>query len=153
VERIGNDIRRELSRFGPAGGIADVVAAWPHAVGGLVAQNAWPARIGRDGTLHVSVSSSAWAFELTQLEAEISARLAHVLGEEEPRRLRFAPGQLAEPSAESVPKPSQDRVRVSERTRARAAGIAAAVHDEELRSLLERAVAASLERASDDRRL
>ena len=30
-----------------------------------IAANAWPARIARDGTLHVATSSSAWAFELT----------------------------------------------------------------------------------------
>jgi len=61
---IGDDVRRELSRFGPAAGMAELLAAWPAAVGEGIARNAWPARIGRDGTLHVAVASSAWAFEL-----------------------------------------------------------------------------------------
>ena len=63
-ERIGDDVRRELGQLGPGGAIADVVAAWPEAVGDSIARNAWPARIARDGTLHVATSSSAWAFEL-----------------------------------------------------------------------------------------
>ena len=104
MERIGRDVRSELSRFGPPGGMAEVVAAWPGVVGDSITANSWPARLGRDGTLHVTVSSSPWAFELAQLEPEIAARLAHALGEAKPRRLRFAPGPLPEMSAQNVRK-------------------------------------------------
>jgi len=62
MERIGNEVRRELGRFGSAGQMADLVAAWPGAVGETVAANAWPARLARDGTLHVAAASSTWAF-------------------------------------------------------------------------------------------
>jgi hypothetical protein len=153
MERIGGDVRRALSRFGAPGGMTEVVAAWPEVVGEVVARNAWPARLGRDGTLHVSTSSSAWAFELAQLELEVAARLAHVLGEDEPRRIRFAPGRLPEASVDTVPKASRAPTQISGRARARAAEIAAPVGDEELRSLLERAAAVSLGRVSDDRSL
>ncbi len=96
-----------MARFGPAGGMAEIVAAWPAVVGDSIAVNSWPARLARDGTLHVTVSSSPWAFELAQLEPEISARLAHALGEAKPRRLRFAPGPLPEPRTENVRKEEQ----------------------------------------------
>ncbi|HWH05605.1 MAG TPA: DUF721 domain-containing protein, partial [Gaiellaceae bacterium] len=64
MERIGRDVSRELGRFGPAAGMAEIVEAWPDAVGEAIARHAWPARIGRDGTLVETTSSSAWAFEL-----------------------------------------------------------------------------------------
>lgn len=102
LEPIGRDVEDELRRLGPGGAIADAVAAWPEAVGPGIAANAWPARIGRDGTLHVTTSSSAWAFELTHLAEDVRGRLAEQLGETAPARLRFAPGRLPEPGAESV---------------------------------------------------
>jgi len=153
VERIGRDVRSELSRFGPAGGMAEVVAAWPAVVGDSIAANSWPARLGRDGTLHVTVSSSPWAFELAQLEPEIAARLAHALGEAQPRRLRFAPGPLPETSAQNVRKEGRVSPTPSAADRSRAAKIAAQVDDSELRELISRAAAASLARASSDRSL
>src|ERR671918_476507 len=113
MELLGDDVRRELARFGPQAGLGEVVAAWPAAVGPGIAANAWPARIARDGTLHVATSSSAWAFELTHLEATVRERLAERLGAAAPPALRFAPGRLPEPGAEdvttsarTVPKPS-----------------------------------------------
>ena len=47
IERIGENVKRELGRFGPAAGMADLVTAWPAAVGEQIARNAWPARIAR----------------------------------------------------------------------------------------------------------
>ena len=75
VERLDREIRGELSRFGPQGGMPELLAAWPDAVGPMVAANAWPARIARDGTLHVNTSSSTWAFELGQLAPTILEEL------------------------------------------------------------------------------
>ena len=72
---------RELARFGPAEGMTEIVRAWPGAVGDQIARNAWPARLARDGTLHVATSSSAWAFELAQLEPKLLERLREALGE------------------------------------------------------------------------
>ena len=64
-EPLGGDVRRQLARLGPAGDTVEIAAAWPAAVGRAIAANAWPARVSRDGTLHVSTSSSTWAFELS----------------------------------------------------------------------------------------
>ena len=144
LEPLGEELRRELGRLGPAGAIGEVVEAWPEAVGPAIASNAWPARIGRDGTLHVATSSSAWAFELTHLAATVQGRLADRLATAAPTALRFAPGRLPEPgsegaetSARTVPTPSPA---------ARAAGeeIAAEIEDPALREAVARAAAASL---------
>ncbi len=154
LEPIGGELHRELGRLGPPGAIADVVAVWPEAVGPAIAANAWPARISRDGTLHVSTSSSAWAFELTHLEDTVRARLSEHLDRGCPVRLRFATGRLpelgrdtVETSERAVPSPSQA-------TLAAAAEIAAEIADPGLREVVARAAAASLASAEarpDDR--
>jgi hypothetical protein len=151
MERIGDAVRHELGRFGSAGAMADLVAAWPAAVGETVAANAWPARLARDGTLHVATSSSAWAFELAHLEGEISERLREVAGETAPVRLRFAPGRLPEPA---VPSPEARRKPPLDPTleQAREAHAwAAGIGSEELRKTVEKAARASLARAAADR--
>jgi hypothetical protein len=151
MERIGEDVRRELGRFGSAGVMAELVTAWPKAVGEPVAANAWPARLARDRTLHVSTSSSAWAFELQQLEAEIAEQLRGILGAAAPARLRFAPGPLPEP-----PRPSDERrpVRPAQPSleQAREAKAwATAIASEDLRKTVEKAARMSLARATADR--
>jgi hypothetical protein len=151
MEPIGPEVKRELGRFGSAGRMSDVVAAWPAAVGGTVAANAWPARIARDGTLHVNAGSSTWAFELQQLEAEIAGRLRDALGEAAPARIRFAPGPLPERSdeaSEAVRKPPPQPT--LEHTRA-ARELTAEIGPEELRKSVEKAARMSLAAAADDR--
>jgi hypothetical protein len=147
IDRIDRSVRDELARFGPAAGIADLVAAWPAAVGPAIAANAWPARIGRDGTLHVHTSSSAWAFELAQLEPTLRERL----GELAPPRLRFAVGPLPEPAVETretarrtPPEPSPDDL-------AHAAELVAGLDDENLRNLVSRAASLSLAKSRSGR--
>jgi hypothetical protein len=151
MDRIGAAVRSELGRFGTAGAMADLVEAWPGAVGDAVAMNAWPARLARDGTLHVAASSSAWAFELGQLESEILPRLKEALGKGAPSRLRFAPGPLPEnaPAAserphEPLPDPTPEHVE-------QARGWAAEIDSEELRKTVEKAARASLARAASGR--
>jgi hypothetical protein len=152
VKPIGDDVRRELGRFPGAAGMAAIVAAWPGAVGDAVARNAWPARLARDGTLHVSTSSSAWAFELTQLRGEVLPRLQQgVAGEAAVAALRFAPGRLPAvamkaPLEASVAAPEPDPESLAEAER-----MAAEVGDETLRNLIARAAAASLSKARGDR--
>jgi hypothetical protein len=148
LEPLGEDVRRELGRLGPAGAIADVVAAWPDAVGPGIAANAWPARISRDGTLHVATKSSTWAFELTQMSGTIRERLAAALETSAPVSLRFAPGRLPELGGEdvkdskrTVPPPSPQALAVGEE-------IAAGIADPALREAVARAAAASLEAAA-----
>jgi hypothetical protein len=147
-ERIGNDVRSELKRFGPTGAMAEIVRAWPDAVGDSIARNAWPARVARDGTLHVATSSAAWAFELGLLAADIRERLAAIVGTDAPKSLRFAPGKLpaaspepAEQQQTRAPRPSAEHRREAER-------LAARIEDENLRKVVAKAAAASLANAA-----
>jgi hypothetical protein len=151
LETIAEAVAEEFRRFGPAGAIAEIVAAWPAAVGPAIAENAWPARCGRDGTLTVTTSSSVWAFELTKLETDVRARLAERLAGDAPPRLRFAVGRLPErgpdeavtTSGRGVPEVSAEHRRAGEE-------IAASMQNEELRAVIARAAAASLARAAGE---
>ena len=140
-------MRGELSRFGGPAEIGRVADAWPAAVGEQIARNAWPARIARDGTLHVNTSSSAWAFELTQLEATIRDKL----GELAPPKLRFGPGPLPEPLTTAEDASSAPTPEPSDADRARGTELAAAIGDEKLRNLVARAAAASLASSRNSR--
>ena len=143
-QRIGRDVRRELSRYGPGAGMADIVRIWTELVGQEVARNAWPARIARDGTLHVHTSSSAWAFELGQLAPTILERLRETLPETSTPALRFAVGPLPEPEPTSAERAGPEAPKPGPRERAAAAELTASLTDPELRELVARAAAASL---------
>jgi predicted nucleic acid-binding Zn ribbon protein len=144
MERIGDEIRRELARFGPSAGMTEIVAAWPEAVGEAIAQNAWPARIGRDGTLHVHAADAIWAFELGQRAQEIAERVGV-------ERIRFAPGPLPGGPAEGPAQPHAEAPKPLPEHLERAAEIAAEIEDEGLRETVARAAAASLAREPSDR--
>jgi hypothetical protein len=150
-ERLDAEVRRELDRFGPAGAIGEIAEAWPAAVGPEIARNAWPARVARDGTLHVTTSSSAWAHELALLEADVRSRLAGALGEGAPERFRFAPGPLPEPAAEPPESRREARPAITAQHVQAGEELAATVEDENLRELVAKAAAASLARGSDGR--
>ena|SRR5438105_3763697 len=148
MERIARTVERQLGRFDGQGAMPRIVAAWTAAVGAEIARNAWPARVARDGTLHVHTSSSVWAFELGQLAPRIVAGLAQELGEHAPKTLRFAPGHLPEAPPETpgetrrqVPAPPAETV-------AEAVSLAAAIEDRELRERVARAAALGLSRAA-----
>jgi hypothetical protein len=147
LDRLGDSVRGELARFPAQAEIGRIADAWPAAVGEQIARNAWPARFARDGTLHVNTSSSAWAFELGQLESEVRKKL----GDLAPKKLRFAPGPLPEgltvPSSELAgarPDPSSD-------DRRQGAELARPIEDEKLRNLVARAASATLARARSGR--
>jgi hypothetical protein len=145
-ERIGVAVRRQLARFGDAGRLGEVVEAWPEAVGDVVARNAWPARIARDGTLLVNTKDAVWAFELGQRGAEILGRVDKRL-----KAIRFVPGPIPEatlePSDASGPPPAH----VTAEHLQRGAELAAGIGDEELRERVAKAAAASLARPADGR--
>jgi hypothetical protein len=130
-----------LSRFGPEGGLADVLDRWAAAVGAAIARNACPARVGRDGTLHVSTADSTWAFELAHRAPDIAARLGVP-------KVRFAPGPLPE---SGVPEGRPDAVTPTAEHERAAAEIAAPINDENLRKSVQKAVSFSLARAASDR--
>jgi predicted nucleic acid-binding Zn ribbon protein len=151
VKRLGDEVSRELGRFGAAEGMTRIVEAWPAAVGPTIARNAWPARIARDGTLHVATSSSSWAFELAQLEADVVRRLRAAAGAKSPERIRFAVGKLPELGPEDVGTAGATAPRPRPEDVERAAELTAEIEDEELREVVAKAAAQSLFRAGDDR--
>jgi hypothetical protein len=147
-ERIGGDVQRELSRFGPAEGMTEIVRAWPAVMGEQIARNAWPARLTRDGKLHVATASSAWAFELAQLEPKLLERLSETLGDATPTGLRFAPGKLPELSAGDDAHAAKATREPTAEEHELAAALASGIEDESLRKIVAKAAAASLTRPS-----
>jgi hypothetical protein len=144
MKHLGDDVKQQLQRFCPAAGMPELVELWPEAVGETIARNAWPARIARDGTVHVNTADSVWAFELTTRAPEIADRLGV-------QQVRFAPGRLPEApggAAEEVEKPPRAPSAKGQREGER---LAAAIEDENLRKIVARAAALSLENGSDSR--
>jgi hypothetical protein len=153
MKRLGDDAGRLLAAAGApqVGPLADIVRAWPTVVGEAIARNAWPQRLARDGTLHVSTASATWAFELAQLAPDVLARLGAAVAEVAPTSLRFAPGRVPAAGPQSGPPESVDTEQPTAEERRRGAQIATAISDSELRSLVARAAAASLARARSGR--
>lgn len=141
MDKLTDTIRSELGRFGPQADIGAVIERWPSAVGDAIAQNAWPSRIGQDGTLHANTADAIWAFELTQRAAEIAGRLGVAT-------VRFTPGPLAgstvAAAAQAAPRPSAEQLR-------EAAEIASVIEAENLRETVEKVVSLSLARGGSDR--
>lgn len=151
MKKIASDVANELGRFGPAAGMVRIVEAWPAAVGPTIARNAWPARIARDGTLHVATSSSSWAFELAQLEADVLQRLRAATGKDAPAKLRFAVGKLPELGLERDERGERRAVPPGPDELRKGAELAAEIGDEELRKIVAKAAAQSLSRSRDNR--
>jgi hypothetical protein len=153
MKRLSDEVARELGRFGPSEQMIRIVDAWPGAVGGTIARNAWPARIARDGTLHVATSSSSWAFELGQLRLDVIGKLRGALGDNAPTELRFVVGKLPElgldddpdRATRSVPEPGPEELR-------RGAELASSIESDDLRETVAKAAAHGLFRAGTDRR-
>jgi len=118
----------------------ELLERWPAAVGPGIARFAWPARIARDGTVHVSTADSVWAFELGQRSAEIAERLGV-------SKLRFAPGPLPEASEERTVPVLEPTAEEDAQARELAAGIG----DESLRESVQKAIRFSLARERLDR--
>src|SRR3954463_859253 len=103
--------------------MAELGEGWPAAVGEQIARFAWPARIARDGTVHVNTADSVWAFELGHRAPEIAGRLGVP-------KVRFAPGPLPPPEPEERVR---QRVEPSPEQEELAARLAAAVTTANLR--------------------
>src|SRR5438034_9944776 len=139
MERVGDAVGRELGRFGPAAGMAPIVEAWPAAVGDVIARNAWPARLARDGTLHVHTTDSIWAFELKSRAEEIRTRL----GGHAPPRLVFVPGPIPEPEETPIDDARARVIEPAAEHLAEADSLARGIRDEDLRKVVAKAAALS----------
>jgi hypothetical protein len=117
-----------------------VLEAWEAAVGPEIAQNAWPARFQRDGTLIVHTRDAVWGFELGQRAGEIRNRLPAKPA------LKFVPGPLPELGSEPTQATPQGSPPVTLEQQARAAEWASEIEDEDLRNLVAKAAALSLAR-------
>ena len=135
MDPLASQIQSELKRFGPQAGMAELLDRWPAAVGSAIAQNAWPARISKDGTVHIATNDSVWAFELGQRAGEIAASLAVP-------KVRFAPGPLPTPDLE----PLENRIEVTPEDAELAQAIASSIDDKKLRESVQKAVSFSLAR-------
>jgi hypothetical protein len=135
MDPLASQIQSELKRFGPQAGMAELLDRWPAAVGPAIAQNAWPARISKDGTVHIATNDSVWAFELGQRAGEIAASLAVP-------KVRFAPGPLPTPDLEPV----ENRIEVTPEDAELAQAIASTIDDKKLRESVQKAVSFSLAR-------
>jgi len=147
MERVGPLVQRQLGRLGPNSALAPLLAAWPAAVGPTVARHAWPARIGRDGTVRVHTSSSAWAFELTQLESEVLVKLRAALDDAAPGRLRFAPGPLPEPEPAPPATGGESDASPTSEDRSWGKRLAATIENAELAEAVARAAAGARARS------
>jgi hypothetical protein len=117
-----------------------VLDAWVEAVGPEIAQNAWPARFQRDGTLIVHTRDAIWGFELGQRAAEITERLPAKPA------LKFVPGPLPELGNEPATATPEGSPPVTLEQEERAAQWASNIEDEELRKIVSKAAALSLAR-------
>ena len=145
MEPLGEEVRAELRRFGPEGGVADLADAWPGAVGEEIARNAWPARVQGDGTLVVHVRDSVWGFELTQRAGEIAARLPGK------PKLKFVPGELPDAVPDTTSAAARPELQATLEETREAAGWTAEIADSELREAVARAARASLARTAAGR--
>ena len=144
-ETLAPAVRSELTRLGASpDGLGGLLEVWPDAVGPAVAANAWPARVARDGTVIVHVSSSTWAFELTQLGGLLRERLGeHAVG-----GLKFVVGRLPERGPEEPAESPRERREPSEEHLRQAEAWTRGVGDPDLRKALARAAASALARGA-----
>lgn len=119
----------------------ELVDRWPEAVGDAIARHAWPARIARDGTVHVNTSDSVWAFELGHRTKEIGERLGV-------EKLRFAPGPL--PEAPREHHEHEQRVQPNAEDVETARALAAEIDEETLRETVQKAISFALARMRSD---
>jgi hypothetical protein len=105
LEPIAQAVDQALADAGPApAALTAVVRRWPRAVGELVAREAWPVRLQRDGALLVHCRSSVWASELRHLEPRLRGALEeHGVNPAPP--LRFAVGVVPRRLPPAAPTP------------------------------------------------
>jgi len=121
---------------------------WDEAVGGPIARNAQPDRIER-GVLIVRVRSSSWAQEMTYMKERVIARLNEKLPRPLVTDMRFIQGTI-DATERKRAKPEREKTRPKRDVdTASAAPFTEHMDDSELKDIITRVVALSLD-GSDD---
>ena len=80
MTRVGDLVGALVPPSAGGGDLVPISRSWASVVGPVIARESWPSRIGADGRLHVHVTSSLWASELTALAGDIADRLRAATG-------------------------------------------------------------------------
>jgi hypothetical protein len=127
--------------------LASVRAAWPEATGPGTVNHAYPIRRSRAGVVTVACADAVWAQELDMRTDELMQRLADIMGDADAvAGLRFVVADHAIPAAEQAPVRPDPPPPPGPDSLARARAATEAIDDPELRDLVTRAAARSLER-------
>ncbi len=163
MENISNIVTSVLEAKGWRGKVLEQMAVelWPEVVGEVLSKHTMAMKF-RGGTIYVRSRSPMWSQELHFHQDRVIARLNGRLRSPIVERIRatvtpprgIKVGAL-KPNWEDptfpakVPMPHDARLDVDEETLARARIICAGIEDEELRIVMERTIAASLQSAVD----
>lgn len=127
--------------------LASVRGAWPDATGPGTVNHAYPIRRSRAGVVTVACADAVWAQELDMRADELMERLAAIIGDPDAvAGLRFVVADHAIPVVEDMPAPPPPLPPPDAGALARAQDAARVIDDPELRELVTRAAARSLER-------
>lgn len=150
---VGDLLGRATRAFTRAGDsvLSSVRAAWPEATGPGTVNHAYPIRRSRAGVVTVACSDAVWAQEMDMRRDEIAMRLAALLDDPDAvAGLRFVVADHAIPQADPGPPPRRIPPPPDPDVVARAEEVTRDIDDPDLRALVTRAAARSLER--DNRR-
>ena len=146
---VGDLLGRATKAFTRAGDsvLTSVRAAWPEATGPGTVNHAYPIRRSRAGVVTVACSDAVWAQEMDMRRDEIADRLAALLDDPDAvAGLRFVVADHAIPGPDPGPRPRGVPPPPDPDAVARAEQATSAIDDPDLRALVTRAAARSMER-------
>ena len=90
IEDIGSIIGSVVDRMGINSKLStsSIFNHWPEIVGGEIAKKSRPRKLA-DMTLHVSVTSSTWANELSLMSEDLIDKINAFAGQEVVKKIRF----------------------------------------------------------------
>ena len=104
ISHVGMSLDRGMVRIGKRRGFPEpsLLIYWEAVVGQLLADQTSPERLSR-GTLHLRVSSDAWAVQVQHLAPSIADRINRFLGRRAVERITLTRGRIA--SRQTRPPP------------------------------------------------
>jgi hypothetical protein len=141
----GTSLRTQLFGSCPAGRLALLRAAWPHAVGNGLAQRTELLAL-EGGALRVRVEDVSWRRELHRIRGEILTRLQEIAGPLAPRSLGFTLGKVAPREGDEGAKDLDTARRPPAAPPPSVVASAAAIGDPEIRKAFLESAARYLER-------